>query len=173
MDAYHVDKVNMKDADFADLSREVLKRGDAIRFKAHGPSMLPLIRDGDLLTIKPLEMKDINLGDVVFYQTAGEKCVVHRVVKMNIRDDQCILIMKGDASPGSMEEIGEDRLLGKVVQLHRNERCINLNHNVWWILSRHLPGFLQFCYLIARAQRKFFLNRNWPNRNTDFHPGKE
>ena len=154
MDAYTVEKVSMKDADFADLSRDILKRGDSVRFKAHGSSMLPLIRDGDLLTIESLDHRGLKRGDVVFYQTAGKKCVVHRVVKITIQNDQRFLVTKGDASPGSVEKIEENLVLGKVVQLHRNEKRINLNRNLWWFLSRHLPGFLHFIYLMVRVQRK-------------------
>jgi signal peptidase I len=173
MDAYRVEKVGMRDADFAELSRGILKRGASLRFKAHGSSMVPLIRDGDLLTIRPLKPWDVIRGDVVLYQTVSEKCVVHRVVKIDFRNEQRIFVTKGDASPGSVEEIEEDRVLGCVVHIHRNERCINLNRNVWWILSRHLPGFLQISYLIERVQRKIFPDRYGSNSNSDFQMGKE
>ena len=173
MDAYRMEKVGIKDADFAELSRGILKRGDSLRFKAYGSSMLPLIRDGDLLTIEPVKPWDVKRGDVILYQTEGEKCVVHRVVKIDLRNEQHILVTKGDASPGSVEELEENRVLGRVVHIHRNERCINLNRNVWWILSRHLPGFLQISYLIERVQRKIFPDRYGSNSNSDFQLGKE
>ena len=161
MDAYRLEKIHAKDSDFTELSWEILKRGDSIRFKAHGSSMLPLIRDGDILTIKPIKIWDLKPGDVVFYQTAGEKCVVHRVITIDIRNDQHIVVFKGDSSPGSLEEVEEEQLLGRVVQLHRRGKSINPNRNMWWILSGYLPGFLHFSYLFNRIQKKLSLNRYW------------
>jgi hypothetical protein len=149
-----VKQISMKDSDFADISEEILNRGDLIRFKAHGSSMIPLIRDGDLLTIEPLEPDDIKQGMVIFYRTAGEKCVAHRVTRVDIRNGQRTLITRGDASPRSEEEVSEVKMLGQVIRIHRCDHRIDLNHNLWWILSRHLPGFLHFIYSLQRVKRK-------------------
>lgn len=47
----------------SDLWEEVLDKGYSFRFKAFGVSMLPLIRAGDILTIKPVEYVDLSIGD--------------------------------------------------------------------------------------------------------------
>jgi signal peptidase len=148
----------MKDADFAKLSREILERGDSIRFKAHGSSMFPLIRDGDLLTIRPLEIWNVKPGDVIFYQTIGEKCITHRVIKIEIQNDQQIIITRGDASPRSEEPIQREQVLGKVVIIHRGNKQLNLGRNLWWLLSRHLPGFLHLMYLTVRVHKNIQRN---------------
>lgn len=148
----------MKEVDFVVLSREILARGDSIRFKAHGSSMFPLIQNGDLLTICPFEVWDVQPGDVIFYQTRGGKCVAHRVIRIDSRDDHLVLITKGDASPSSKESIHEGQILGQVAGIHRGNRRINLHRNLWWILSRHFPVFLHFIYLVVRVHRKIRLN---------------
>jgi hypothetical protein len=47
----------------SDLWEEVLDKGYSFRFKVFGVSMLPLIRAGDILTIKPVEYVDLSIGD--------------------------------------------------------------------------------------------------------------
>ena len=148
----------MKNADFMELSRGILTRGDSIRFKALGSSMFPLIQNGDLLTIRPFEVGDVKPGDVIFYETRGNNCVAHRVIRIDSRNDHLDLITKGDASPSSIETIQKEQVLGQVVKIHRRNRRINLNRNLWWILSRHFPGFLHFTCLVVRVYRKIRLH---------------
>jgi hypothetical protein len=162
-----VEELRVKDADFAGLSIGILRGGDSIRFKAHGSSMFPLIRDGDLLTIQPLNPGEVKLKQVIFYQTAGEKLIVHRVIRIEPQDHHRSLTVRGDASPGSEEWIREEQALGQVVRIHRGNKHINLNRNIWWIMSRYFPGFLPFIYFVVRIERKLRRNPHFSNRKPD------
>ena len=42
--------------------------------------MLPFIRPGDLLTVRPLEGQGPRVGDVILYQVAGQRLIAHRVI---------------------------------------------------------------------------------------------
>jgi hypothetical protein len=164
-----MDHISVKDADFSTLAQEILKHGNSIRFRAHGSSMLPLIRDGDLLTVQPVDWVELKVGQVIFYQTAGKKCIAHRLIKIEVRDQMRLLTTRGDSSPASEEQISEDQALGQVVEIHRGDKRINLGRNLWWILSRYLTGFLSFIYLIVRIQRKIGRDPTFSQGNSGRH----
>jgi hypothetical protein len=67
--------------DLAAVVRDVLSHGQSFRFRAHGLSMLPFIRPGDLLTIQSLGGRAPRVGDVILYQVAGERLAAHRVLR--------------------------------------------------------------------------------------------
>ena len=46
-------KLNLGSSDLAELATEVFDRGGVISFIAMGSSMLPTLKDGDLLTAAP------------------------------------------------------------------------------------------------------------------------
>ena len=161
-----VDRLSLTDDAFAKLSREILEQGDSIRFKAHGSSMLPLIHDGDLLTIQSINLDSIKNGSVIFYQAIGGKCIAHRVVKIEPRDHKQIILTRGDASPKSEERIQPHQILGHVVGIQRGKNQINPNRNVWWLLSRVLPGSLLVIKIMMQGYRKFFGHRRIPKENS-------
>jgi hypothetical protein len=64
-----------------ELSRAVLERGAAFRFRAMGGSMYPMIENGDVLTVVPLGRRAVSPGDVVEFLHPGHGGLrVHRVV---------------------------------------------------------------------------------------------
>ena len=147
-------KANLKAADFTDLSSEILKGGNSIRFKARGSSMLPWIKDGDMLTIQPLTMDQIRPGHVVLYPSVRERLIVHRVLRVQSSGSQKILVTRGDASPKSEERIESEKILGRVTRIHRGSKVIQLDRNLWWRLVDKFPLFLHFTYSIVRFQRR-------------------
>jgi len=151
----HMQETSMKGADFTDLSSEILRSGNSIRFQAFGSSMLPWIKDGDMLTIQPLAKDEIRVGQVVFYTSAGKRPIVHRVIRVQLKGALRIIAARGDASPASEEEILSEHVLGHVVRIRRGSKVIQLDRNLWWRLSRKWPAFLRLTYFLVRFQRRF------------------
>src|SRR3972149_9018543 len=87
-----------KRADFVELSEEIMDKGACLRFRARGFSMRPFIRDGDFITVSPIENSSIRIGDVVFYSTAENKVIAHRVIKKYGKNGNVKLLIKGDAT---------------------------------------------------------------------------
>lgn len=103
-----------------ELARAVTERGAKFRFYATGGSMAPLIRDGDILTIQPLDGAP-GLGDVVAFLCSGhERMAVHRII--GSRKDA--YLVRGDAAGQSDGWVPRSRLLGKIIHIRRGEQRI-------------------------------------------------
>lgn len=121
-----------------------------MKIKARGSSMLPFIHTGDYVTIKPVCVGGLEVGDIIVYPDKAQKNIIcHRIVK--IKDN--ILITKGDTYLRINEKVFPGSLVGKVVLVERGRRKIGLENmsqkfmasKIAW-LSFHLPLLL---YIIA------------------------
>jgi len=142
-------ELSPKRAEFAELSAAILNRGGSFRFKARGSSMYPFIRDGDIVTIQPVEAAALKVGDVVFYSTARGRLSAHRVVGREVQRGQVVLATRGDAASGPDERVQAEQVLGRVVSVQRGRKIIRLDGGFWrlaallWIRLSPL-GFLLF-----------------------------
>lgn len=127
--------VSLKSADLASLFAEILARGGSLQFEAHGGSMFPFIRDGDVLTVKPVSPKDLRAGDVALYRTAGGGLAVHRVVSRELQDERVVLMLRGDAAPVASERVSAEQVLGQIAYLQRGARIIHLDRNAHRLLA--------------------------------------
>ena len=66
---------------FIDVSNELLRRGQCVRFQAPGQSMHPTIKEGETITVTPVAPFNIHRGDILLY-LAGMKVIAHRVVRI-------------------------------------------------------------------------------------------
>jgi hypothetical protein len=65
-----------------DVVTSLITRGASVRFRAHGLSMLPFIRDGDVVTLVPVQDRPVRIGDVVAIRNSvGNNLILHRVVR--------------------------------------------------------------------------------------------
>lgn len=104
---------------FAELSAALLGAGKAVRFRARGSSMWPLVRDGDVLLVRPVDARSIQVGDVVLCSSEPGRVVVHRVMrKLGGRAGYCFVV-QGDqiARPDGL--IPEGQVYGRAVTIER------------------------------------------------------
>ena len=105
-----------------ELSRAVLERGAAFRFRAMGGSMYPMIENGDVLTVVPLGRRAVSPGDVVeFLQPGHGGLRVHRVVGR--RNGACLIQGDGLTEPDGW--IPRENILGRVTEITRQGRRIH------------------------------------------------
>ena len=102
--------------------RAVLARGVPFRFCARGWSMAPFIRDGDVITVVPLQRTTPGTGQIVAFVRPGEgNVVVHRVVARRGSDS----LIQGDAVSGCTDGIiAAENLLGRVTRIERDGRDV-------------------------------------------------
>lgn len=133
-----------------DLGSELLKRGEPLRIKARGGSMIPFIWDGDVVLVSPAGAAEIRVGDVICYEPAPGRLLLHRVVRLS--EDE--FVAKGDALSFT-ERVPQEQVLGKAVAIERGGRLKRLD-STWWrnraiaLVSPLLSGLLP---LAVRARR--------------------
>jgi signal peptidase len=137
----------ISDDGFAELATELLGRGHSIRFRAHGRSMRPLIRDGDILTAEPLGARRPRLGEVILHGTAEGRAVAHRVIARRTVHGQTVFLTCGDGSGRSAARVEEKQVLGRVVTAQRGDRVIRLDRGMasavglLWVAVSHARYF--------------------------------
>lgn len=98
------------------LFAELLWRGLPVSLRARGGSMWPFLRDGDVLTVLPLD-RPARLGEVLAVRR-GDELVVHRAVRVRGRFAE----LQGDALSRSDGSFAAADLLGRVVLLRRGAK---------------------------------------------------
>lgn len=110
-----------ENAEFLELSKDILGRGFSVRFKARGGSMRPFIRDGDFLVIEPVNASKLRKGDIVLYRKKSGQAVVHRLIKISFREGKKYFAAEGDFESTGGDFISRQNILGRVVIIE-NER---------------------------------------------------
>jgi len=136
---------------FNEITGELLRRGNRVRFRAVGASMQPTIEDGELITVAPVAATSIRRGDILLCQ--GVRGVIaHRVVGItgSARRENVSYLLRGDASVSSDDPVRPEQILGRVVAVQRAGRRIDLtSRRAHWLhavrlcaapVTRWLPG---------------------------------
>jgi len=101
---------------FKGISEDLLIDGFDVRISTRGPSMFPLIRTGDKITVNP--EKNLNIGDIIVFKR-DEQMVCHRLVKVFERDGIRYYQTRGDSHFNLDDPMTADQILGKVVRIER------------------------------------------------------
>ena len=106
-----------------ELASELLRSSGTLRLRVTGWSMLPAVWPGDTLVIERIESGAVAEGDIVLF-ARDRRVFAHRVLaKGNPAGDSTILT-RGDAMPQPDPPVGDRDLLGRVVFILRNGKCI-------------------------------------------------
>lgn len=89
-----------------------------------GNSMLPLLREGDIVFIVKSGPQNIEVGDIVVYRTYTGSLIIHRVIEVREIDGKYYYVTKGDNNniPDVHHfdygiGISGERVVGKVVSV--------------------------------------------------------
>ena len=122
--------------DLDHLAVTVLDQGAAFRFRAHGRSMSPFIKDGDIVTVAPVHdaSSDIRIGDAVMARLNERRVVVHRVTRITLDQEGPVYRLQGSANIKPDGYVPKEDILGRVTSIRRGtlrrdvdsrwERCI-------------------------------------------------
>ena len=121
--------MNINNTLFFALAEEQLAEGRIVKMSLRGTSMLPTLREEDVLTLEPL-VGDPCVGDVLLFRYAGGH-IVHRLVK----HDGDTYIMQGDNNYG-IETVKRGDLVARVTSVTRpNGKTLDTNSREWQRLS--------------------------------------
>jgi len=95
---------------FEKFARELIARGNTLRFCARGRSMLPTIQDGDTLYVEPIQ-KSPRVGDIVLFFRDGQ-FKAHRI----LRGRGGHFVTRGDSGMDTDGVVRREEIIGKVVE---------------------------------------------------------
>lgn len=109
-------------AAFLDVSEQLLSAGYRVRFRAHGASMRPTIRDGETVTVEGVDPAGVKPGDILLY-SHKQRPFAHRVVQIH-QDGGAVVgfVLRGDAKAECDEPVKPDQILGRVLLPERDIR---------------------------------------------------
>jgi len=135
------------DIQIAGLISEVLKIGKAFPFQAKGSSMMPFIKDGDVITLIDGMISKIELGDVVAVITPSNNMLrIHRVVRI-VKDSY---VVKGDHVSCIDGRFDRAQILGKVAKVEREQRLVYMGSKCEKIIIANLSRLNLLQGIISR-----------------------
>ena len=157
-DAYRLDDAKV----FPNLVSDLLNIGHRVRFRAPGHSMYPTVLHQDVITVEPVDASAVKVGDIILFRNK-QSLIAHRVITILKRSEKnsrsapkglqdrsssetLQFILRGDARPANDNPINAEQILGKVVCVERNGRCINPYH-----LKAQLTFYIR--RLVSRLRR--------------------
>ncbi len=127
--------------EYASLFQELLDKDFTLRFKVTGESMKPFLKGNEIVTVRKVYFKKINIGDLILFIDNNGLPVIHRVIsKKNNHNGEIIFITKGDRLFSTDEPITEDNVLGKIIRIEKISsdkfiKSINLESPLWKLLN--------------------------------------
>ena len=88
---------------FSETLADALARGDAVVLRVQGASMLPWLREGDRVRIRPAAGRRLHRGDIALFWRAPGRPILHRVVRILREEGVCECL--GDAESGEPERV--------------------------------------------------------------------
>jgi hypothetical protein len=152
------EELSLSSLNLEKLMRGVLDKGASFRFQSKGFSMSPFIKDGDVLTIVPLQGSAPGFGDVVvFTHPHTGKLIIHRIIGKRSSS----YFTKGDNAPEEDGLISRAAILGRVTKVERNGGYISLGLGLdrFVIAFVTRTGLLPLLWPIGGLVRLFIRNR--------------
>jgi hypothetical protein len=111
---------------FSSVADSLLAAGFKLRFRAGGHSMGSALRDGERVTVAPVDARDVDVGDIVFCQT-WRGPLAHRVQRIEQAAAGAVrFALRGDASFEDDRPVAASQLRGRVISVERNGRAFDL-----------------------------------------------
>ncbi|PYQ27037.1 MAG: hypothetical protein DMF56_22055 [Acidobacteria bacterium] len=128
---------------------DLLGRGHAVRFRAAGDSMHPLVRDNDYLHVEPAAKLRIRRGDVVL-TLAPRGLTAHRVMNW----DDATLVTRGDNQRLHDTPVVRAHVLGVVTHAERNGSRRRVRRATLTLALRR--AYARACLLLGAITSCFF-----------------
>lgn len=137
------------------FSQKIFEKGENLRVQVFGSSMFPLIRSGDIVTVKPMPPENLTVGEVLFYYKDG----IFFAHRLKERSSNSLIITRGDNLPFNDNFITPSEVLGKIVTVERRGKKIDMESGLMrlvnWTTARipiyWIIRFISFGGRIKRA----------------------
>lgn len=130
-------ELSLSEPALKELMQAVLRKNVPFRFRASGFSMVPFIKDGDVLTVTPFKDPPPGLGDVAaFLHPVGGRLAVHRIVAQNKSGYR----LKGDGTDAADGLVPQANIIGIIRKVERNGHKVLLGLGPERFLIAFLSG---------------------------------
>ena len=104
------------------LMEEILNSGSTLRIKVTGKSMSPFVCKNDIAYIKKVPFFSLKPGDLILFKNCEGFLVLHRIIKKRPeKENETVLITKGDALIIYDDTVKENNILGKITGIKKYE----------------------------------------------------
>ncbi|NQD70246.1 S24/S26 family peptidase [Sphingobacterium shayense] len=110
---------------FFETVKESLKNGERVKFPVAGNSMRPALRNGDVVCVKPLNNRGLQVGSIVLSSWKGNY-VLHRLVRKY--GGQAVLA--GDNNLVQLEMVSLTDIIAVVSACYRDEKLFSHQTNI-------------------------------------------
>jgi signal peptidase I len=100
------------------LRKQLIENNHAVKIVASGYSMFPFMRNGDVQTISPVPIEEINVGDVAVFERDND-WISHRVIDIRKTNNAITLILRGDTCIQIDPLVTKENYIGKTVGFER------------------------------------------------------
>ncbi|MCP4650966.1 MAG: hypothetical protein GY853_12940 [PVC group bacterium] len=133
-----------------DVYQDQLKKNKKVRIKVTGNSMLPFLKNGEVIVVEPVTVKNLFPGDVALTYIQGS-VFCHRVFKNNGR----VFQTKGDALTLLDPPATEENLIGKATARVVGLRNMKLARITGFLISR-MSIIAAYVYIPLRFIKRIF-----------------
>lgn len=119
---------------WVELIRERLPQQKEFTFRIKGDSMLPILKEGDVVNVIVCQEKDYKVGDILVFPYKKEGFIIHRLLRMTNGRYFC----KGD-NAFRLEDISGQDIIGRVNLLndnHNNQEFVDDSLNISKVFRR-------------------------------------
>ncbi len=133
---------------FYPLMLEAFEEGKTFSFPVKGTSMRPLLKNGDIVTLKKFD-GNAKVGDILFFRRKDLAFVLHRVRK--IKDGKLYIV--GDHQTG-LEEVLYDMVIGIAINYKKakKDKIYNMK-GVKYSLYKFIVKFKIVRYIFAHTYK--------------------
>lgn len=146
-----------------DLLQQQLAANQSAVFLVISNSMTPLIRVGDRVVITSANTAVLTAGDIILYLNGNSFCM-HRLVRIIADARTQKFITRGDRLQAFDAPVNEEKYLGKIIFILRENGIIDLNQNKFTIFNKAIGKLFMLQWLLMRAgerfRKMFLLNSN-------------
>jgi hypothetical protein len=127
----------------------LLQKGEPVEITLTGHCMKPLLREGDLIFIKPIQADTLRCGDVAVYHVNG-RLKAHRFLRCIQLDGKQHLLTKSDRRYRCDPPVSPADFLGIISKVTRNGRTTHYESRTWRTVNLLLGKLSPSISLIER-----------------------
>ena len=103
------------------LCASLLKQGVRVRVQVSGTSMAPLLTEGDVVYLAPVEPEQLHLGDIVFINDPLRGFYLHRLIRCINRHGENWFQTRGHGQWRLDDPVHADQILARVTTIEHHQ----------------------------------------------------